>query len=116
MSEVRAGGQGEYRLQEKVAVVTGGSSGIGAAVCRRLAAAGACVVIGYNQGADRASALASELGGSSNLPLYIPMEDSDAIRAAAVEVERRLGRTDILVNSAGITKAVAHVDLDGLDD
>ena len=51
-------------LAGKVAVVTGGSSGIGAASVRLLAAAGARVVVGYNKGADRAVALIAELPGS----------------------------------------------------
>jgi molybdopterin converting factor subunit 1 len=106
MSDLRQGGQGEYRLAGKVAVVTGGSSGIGAAAIRRLAAAGARVVVGYNAGADRAAALVAELPGEGHLALRIPMEDSAAIAAAAAEVERICGRADILVNSAGVTRAV----------
>ena len=51
-------------LAGKVAVVTGGSSGIGAASVRLLAAAGARVVVGYNKGADRAAALIGEISGS----------------------------------------------------
>lgn len=116
MDGLRAGGQGEYRLQGRVAVVTGGSSGIGAATARRLAAAGATVVIGFNAGAERAEALRAELPGEGHLALRIPMEDSGAIGAAAAEVERRLGRADVLVNSAGVTRAVPHSDLDALDD
>lgn len=112
---LRPGGQGEYRLEGRVAVVTGGSSGIGAATVRRLAAAGASVVIGYNSGADRAAALVAELPGR-HLALHIPMEDSAAIRAAAARVEAEYGRCDVLVNSAGVTRAVPHADLEGLDD
>lgn len=114
---LRPGGQGEYRLEGRVAVVTGGSSGIGAATVRRLAAAGASVVIGYNAGADRAAALKAELPGPGrHLALHIPMEDSAAIRAAAAAVEAEYARCDVLVNSAGVTRAVPHADLDGLDD
>jgi 3-oxoacyl-[acyl-carrier protein] reductase len=114
---LRAGGQGEYRLEGRVAVVTGGSSGIGAATVRRLAAAGASVVIGYNSGADRAAALVAELPGPGcHLALHIPMEDSAAIRDAAAKVEAAYGRCDVLVNSAGVTRAVPHADLEGLDD
>ncbi len=112
---LRQGGQGEYRLEGRVAVVTGGSSGIGAATVRRLAAAGASVVIGYNSGADRAAALVAELPGR-HLALRIPMEDSAAIRDAAAKVEAEYGRCDVLVNSAGVTRAVSHADLEGLDD
>ena len=116
MGEIRAGGQGEYTLKGKVVVISGGSSGIGAATARRLAKAGATIVIGYNGGADRAAALAKELPGAGHLPLHMPMEDGAALRAGAAEVHKKLGRVDVLVNSAGITKAVAHADLDGLDD
>ncbi|WP_431285495.1 SDR family NAD(P)-dependent oxidoreductase [Humitalea sp. 24SJ18S-53] len=116
MSEFRQGGQGPYSLQGRVAVITGGSSGIGAATARRLAEAGATIAIGYNAGRDRAEALAAELPGTGHLPVHIPMGDSDAIRAAAALVEANFGRADVLVNSAGVTRAVPHADLDALDD
>jgi 3-oxoacyl-[acyl-carrier protein] reductase len=116
MSEVRAGGQGEYHLEGRVAVVTGGSSGIGAATVRRLAAKGATVVIGYNAGRDRAEALAGEIAGSGHLAVHLPMQDSAAIAAAADIVAHRFGHAHVLVNSAGVTRAVPHADLDGLTD
>lgn len=116
MSEVRSGNLGPYALAGKVAVITGGSSGIGAASARRLAEQGATIAIGYNAGRDRASALAAELPGSGHLPVHVPMTDSAAIRAAAAEVEAKLGRCDVLVNSAGTTRAVAHADLEAMDD
>ena len=116
MVQIRAGGQGEYRLEGRVAVVTGGSGGIGAATAKRLAAAGARVVVGYNNGRDKAEMLLKELAGEGHIALRIPMEDSAAIVAAADIVREKFGRTDVLVNSAGVTKAVAHADLDGLDD
>jgi 3-oxoacyl-[acyl-carrier protein] reductase len=116
MNDLRAGNLGEYPLGGRVAVVTGGSSGIGAATARRLAAAGARLVLGYNAGAERAAALATELPGEGHMALRIPMEDSAAINAAAAEVERVCGRADVLVNSAGTTRAVPHADLDALDD
>ncbi|GGC49762.1 3-ketoacyl-ACP reductase [Siccirubricoccus deserti] len=116
MSEARAGNLGEYQLAGKVAVITGGSNGIGAATARRLAAAGATVVVGYNEGVERATALAASLPGSGHLALRTPMEDSAALRAAAAEVQAKLGRCDILVNSAATTRAVPHSDLEALDD
>lgn len=116
MSELKDGSLGPYSLTNRVAVVTGGSSGIGAAAVQRLADLGATIVIGYNSGRDRAEALAAKLPGNGHLALYLPMTDSAAIRAAAADVEARLGRVDVLVNSAGITKAVQHADLEAMDD
>ncbi len=113
---VRPGNLGEYDLKGRVAVVTGGSNGIGAATIRRLAAKGATCVVGYNQGLDRAQALIAELPGSGHLALRTPMEDSAALRAAAAEVQARLGRCDVLVNSAATTRAVPHANLEALDD
>ena len=62
-------------LEGKLAVVTGGSSGIGAASVRLLAAEGARVVVGYNAGRERAEALCAELPGSGHLAMQIPLED-----------------------------------------
>jgi 3-oxoacyl-[acyl-carrier protein] reductase len=103
-------------LAGKVAVVTGGSNGIGAATVRRLAAAGARVVVGYNKGAARAAALIGEIAGDGHRAMRIPMEDSTQIRDAAPAVQNEFGRADILVNSAGFTRMIAHSDLDSLDD
>jgi len=116
VSDVRQGGQGEYALAGRVAVVTGGSNGIGAATVRRLAQAGAAVVVGYNAGKDRADALIAGLPGQGHVALHLPMEDTAAIAAAAAVVRERFGKVDVLVNSAGVTRAVPHADLDGLDD
>jgi 3-oxoacyl-[acyl-carrier protein] reductase len=103
-------------LSGKVAVVTGGSSGIGAASVRLLAAAGARVAVGYNKGAERAVALVAQLPGDGHQPIYLPLEDSAEIRNAAAVVGREFGRADILVNSAGFTRMVPHHDLEALDD
>lgn len=103
-------------LQGKVAVVLGGSSGIGAATVRKLAEAGATVAISYNSGKDRADALAASLPGSSHSVFAIQIDDSASVRAAAEAVVTQHGRVDILVNSAGTTRPVPHGDLEGLDD
>jgi len=116
MSDLKNGNLGPYGLAGRVAVVTGGSSGIGAASAQRLAELGATIVVGYNAGHDRAEAVAARLPGSGHLPLHLPLTDSAAIRAAAATVEARFGRADVLVNSAGTTRAVPHADLDAMDD
>jgi len=116
MNDLRRGGLGTYALSDKVAVVSGGSGGIGAAIVRRLAAAGAKVAVGYGGGLQRAQALVAELPGEGHRALALPMEDSEALRAAAAETRKVYARCDILVNSAGITRAVPHADLEALDD
>ncbi len=115
-SQARPGGLGEYDLNGRVAVITGGSSGIGAATARKLAAKGATVWVGYNTGADRAGAIVAELPGNGHQTLHLPMADSGALDRAAEKVRAAHGHVDVLVNSAGVTRAVPHGDLDALDD
>jgi len=103
-------------LAGQVAVVTGGAGGIGTAVCRRLADAGATIVIGYRNSAAKAEALVGSLPGSGHTALPALVESSDALDTLAVEVEDRLGRADILINNAGTSRFVPHGDLDALDD
>lgn len=103
-------------LSGKVAVVTGGSSGIGAATVRALAGRGATTIVGYGRGADRAEALVTTLPGEGHRALAMPMTDSDGLQAASALVGAAFGKVDILVNSAAMTRSVPHADLDGLDD
>lgn len=116
MSELKNGNLGPYSLNGRIAVITGGSSGIGAASAHRLAELGARIVVGYNSGRERAEALAATLPGEGHMPLHMPITDTAALRAAAAEVEARYGRADVLVNSAGTTRAVPHADLEAMDD
>lgn len=105
-------------LQGRVAIVTGGAGGIGRAICAKLAGAGANVVVGYNRSADEAGALVRSLPDvpRGHLASAAPVTDSDRMAALAADVARHFGACDILVNSAGTTRFVAHPDLDGLDD
>lgn len=107
---------GERRLDGRVAVITGGSGGIGAAAARRLAAAGATVVVGYHSKPDAALSLVRELPGTGHQAIRVAMEDSSTLAALAENLRQTYGRADILVNSAGFTRAVPHADLDQLDD
>ncbi len=106
----------QQSLKNKIAVVTGGSSGIGAAAVRMFAAEGATVYVGYNKGRERAAKLIGELPGSGHQPIRIVLEDSSSMRAAAKAVGDAHGRADIVVNSAGFTRPVPHGDLDALSD
>ncbi len=103
-------------LKDKVAVVTGGSSGIGAATVRMLAAEGASVVICYNKGKDRAETLLEQLPKADHRVQHLAVEESSSVRRAADEIGNAYGRADILVNSAGFTRPVPHAQLDALDD
>lgn len=105
-----------HPLAGKVAVICGGSGGIGAASAGLLAAAGATVVVGYHSNAGKAEAVAAGLAGTGHLALAAPMTDSAALDRLAAIVGERFGRADILVNSAGMTKPVAHRELDALTD
>lgn len=101
-------------LAGKVAVVTGGSSGIGAATVRLLADQGARVVIGYFNGEDRARALCEQLPGAGHLVMRMPLRDFAAHVDIARQLQAAVGRVDVLVNSAGYTRRIAHSDLDTL--
>jgi len=86
------------RLDGKVAAVTGGGSGIGRAICLRLAADGARVAA---VDLDLAGAQATVDAAGDGLALVADVSDSGAVDAAIAEVERSLGPLDILVNNAG---------------
>jgi 3-oxoacyl-[acyl-carrier protein] reductase len=103
-------------LTGKVAVITGASSGIGRESARLFAEAGAQVVVGYNRGMDRARAVVESLAGSGHTAMRLPLEDTAEIRQVAAAVREQYGRADVLVNSAGFTRMVAHHDLEALDD
>lgn len=86
------------RVQGKVALVTGGGSGLGAGIARRLAEEGATVVVGDIQ-AEAGAAIAAEVGGHF---IQQDVTDEDRWNEVVAEIEERFGRLDILVNNAGI--------------
>ena len=101
-------------MDGSVAIVTGGGTGIGAAVVRRLAARGVRCVINYASSRAEAEALAHEAGGGA-IAMQADIVEDAACRAVAKAAVDAFGRVDFLVNNAGRTKHVAHEDLDALD-
>jgi 3-oxoacyl-[acyl-carrier protein] reductase len=92
---------GYASLEGKVALVTGGSRGIGAAISRELGRAGARVAVNYRSGKDAAEEIASEIGG---VALGANVGDSGEAKDLVERVESELGDVDVLVNNAGITR------------
>ncbi|MEO0599672.1 MAG: SDR family oxidoreductase, partial [Chloroflexota bacterium] len=103
-------------LAGKVALVTGGAGGIGSAICKRLADAGASVIITYNSRVDKAQALADELAGENHMVSRTRVDNTEEQIALAKTIKETYGKLDILVNNAGITTPVPHHDLDHLTD
>jgi 2-hydroxycyclohexanecarboxyl-CoA dehydrogenase len=85
------------RLEGRIALVTGGAGGIGAATCRRLAAEGATVAV-TDIDRDGASEVASEIGGRA---YELDVRSTESVRAAVQGAESDLGPLDVLVNNAG---------------
>jgi 3-oxoacyl-[acyl-carrier protein] reductase len=105
------------QLAGKVALVTGASRGIGAAIVRRLAADGAAVAITYSASPEKADEVvkAIEAGGGKAIAIQADAADPVAVRAAVTRTAAELGRLDILVNNAGIAIMAPVADLSEAD-
>jgi 3-oxoacyl-[acyl-carrier protein] reductase len=106
-------------LKDRVAIVTGGATGIGRAVGVRLAKAGAAgIVVNFARSAEDAESAANELRslGTDALPVKADIADEAAVKAMVAATIEHFGRLDVLVNNAGTTHFIPHSDLDALTD
>jgi 3-oxoacyl-[acyl-carrier protein] reductase len=107
------------KLANRVALVTGGSRGIGAAIAKRLAGDGASVAITYARDASAASAVvqAIELGGGKAIAIQADAANVEAVKAAVEKAVQTFGRLDVLVNNAGtaIPKTFEETTMEELD-
>ena len=108
-----------FKLTEKVALITGGSRGIGAAIARRLAADGASVAITYANNAGAASSVvkAIELDGGKAVAIQADAADTEAVKGAVEKTVATFARLDVLVNNAGtaIPKTFEETTLEEMD-
>ena len=104
----------DAEFQGRVALVTGGSRGIGRAICERLASGGARIAINYQHNEDAAFATlgAINAAGSEAIMVQANVAEPDQVTAMVEQTERDLGAIDLLVTSAGIAKAEPPDQLD----
>jgi 3-oxoacyl-[acyl-carrier protein] reductase len=107
------------KLKDKVALITGGSRGIGAAIAKRLAHDGASVAITYAKDASAASAVVQEIerNGGKAVSIQADAADAKAVKAAVDKTVATFGRLDVLVNNAGtaIPKTFEETTLEEMD-
>ncbi len=105
-------------LKGKIALITGGATGIGRSCAERLSALGASVVINYSRSKDKAEQLASQLEsrGTPAMAVQADVAQDGDVRNMVEQILSRFGRIDILVNNAGRTRFVAMDDLEGVTE
>lgn len=101
---------------KKVALVTGGSGGIGSELCRYLAKADYRVIVNYNSSKEKAETTLASLKKKGHHIFQASVTDSEELVAMAAFVKKKYGRLDVLVNNSGMTKPVPHDNLEGLED
>ena len=104
----------ERPLDGRVAIVTGGSGGIGRALSQRLAAAGAAVAVSYGANAAAADEVVREIAGAGRraIALGADLRQADAAEALVARVEQALGPVDVLVANAGVSRRLEFDETD----
>src|SRR5437016_6285983 len=107
------------KLEGKIALITGGSRGIGAAIAKRLATDGAKVAITYSKGAGAAASVVKEIerDGSKAIRVQGDATDADGVKAAVEKTVTTFGKLDVLVNKAGqaIPKTFEETTVEEMD-
>jgi 3-oxoacyl-[acyl-carrier protein] reductase len=101
------------KLQGKVAIVTGGGTGMGRAICELFAQEGAKVIVNYNESREASEEVAGSIGGEA---YQASVADDGQVRGMMQDVEARYGRLDILINNAGWSKRTPHHLLEDLTE
>lgn len=106
------------KLKGKVALVTGGGTGMGRAICLKFASEGAGVAVNYSKSQKQAEEVAEAARrlGAAALAIKADISQDQEARRLVEETVAKLGRLDILVNSAGWTRRVTHRELEGLTE
>lgn len=105
-------------MKGKVAIITGGGTGIGRSTSLRLSQRGAIVVINYSRSKEEAEETLREIAaqGAQGIVYKADVADDRAVRGMIHDVAGQYGRLDVLVNNAGVTDFVAYSNLEGLTD
>src|ERR1700693_731852 len=107
------------KLEGKIALITGGSRGLGAAIAKRLATDGAKVAITYSKGVDAAASVVKEIerDGGKAIAIQADATDAKAGKAAVEKTVATFGRLDVLVNNAGtaIPKTFEETTIEEMD-
>ncbi|MBS7563476.1 3-oxoacyl-ACP reductase FabG [Mucilaginibacter sp. Bleaf8] len=103
----------QSKLTGKIALVTGGSRGIGKSIARILAAAGAFVIVNYNTNRKNAEDIVEEISnkGGKAIALQADVSNAQAVDGLFKSIEEQVGSIDILVNNAGVAPVKPHEDI-----
>ena len=106
------------QLEGKCAIVTGGATGIGRAVCLSLAREGASVVVNYSRSEREAEQTARDAtaAGGQSVTFKADVANEEKVKEMVAFAHESFGRVDVLVNNAGYTQFIKHTELDKLTD